>query len=214
METPDEARAELIRQRVELEAELLQPRFQVAEMPLNVRRAAAELKVADGFKVGLLRSASKEEGSWICMAIDDKGRPLNPSAAEPATVAPAATQSAPPTISAQPAPQMKKPRVRLDEALRGYFAFIQTDNAARHVGNKLSMLRRFLGGHRAEQFADDDDAVARARRLKNAAKPFFAGEFLDELTPTLLQDFFNDLNVVKKTMRHYREFFHTFSSTA
>lgn len=35
---------------------------------------AAELKVADGFKVELLRSASKEEGSWICMAIDDKGR--------------------------------------------------------------------------------------------------------------------------------------------
>lgn len=35
---------------------------------------AEELTVAPGFKVELLKSASKEEGSWISMAIDGKGR--------------------------------------------------------------------------------------------------------------------------------------------
>src|SRR5688572_33395236 len=35
---------------------------------------ASELKVADGFKVELLRSASKDEGSWVSMAVDAKGR--------------------------------------------------------------------------------------------------------------------------------------------
>jgi putative heme-binding domain-containing protein len=32
------------------------------------------IKVADGFKVELLRSAEPSEGSWICMTFDDKGR--------------------------------------------------------------------------------------------------------------------------------------------
>jgi putative heme-binding domain-containing protein len=32
------------------------------------------IKVPDGFKVELLHSASPEEGSWICMTFDDKGR--------------------------------------------------------------------------------------------------------------------------------------------
>ncbi len=35
---------------------------------------AEELTLAPGFKAELLKSASKEEGSWICMAIDGKGR--------------------------------------------------------------------------------------------------------------------------------------------
>jgi putative heme-binding domain-containing protein len=35
---------------------------------------AEELKVAAGFKVELLKSAAQEEGSWVSMAIDDKGR--------------------------------------------------------------------------------------------------------------------------------------------
>jgi putative heme-binding domain-containing protein len=35
---------------------------------------AEELKVAAGFKVELLKSATQEEGSWVSMAIDDKGR--------------------------------------------------------------------------------------------------------------------------------------------
>lgn len=35
---------------------------------------ADSLKVADGFKVELLHSAATNEGSWICMTFDDKGR--------------------------------------------------------------------------------------------------------------------------------------------
>ncbi len=36
--------------------------------------AAETLKVTDGFRVELLRSAEPDEGSWICMAFDDRGR--------------------------------------------------------------------------------------------------------------------------------------------
>ncbi|MBI3417544.1 MAG: c-type cytochrome [Verrucomicrobia bacterium] len=35
---------------------------------------ASELKVPDGFKIELLHSTTVEEGSWICLAIDPKGR--------------------------------------------------------------------------------------------------------------------------------------------
>ena len=35
---------------------------------------AESLKVADGFKVDLLRSAQPDEGSWVSMTVDDKGR--------------------------------------------------------------------------------------------------------------------------------------------
>ena len=36
------------------------------------------------------------------------------------------------------------------------------------------------------------------------------GEFLDETTPALLQEFMESLPVSTKTKRHYREFFHHF----
>ena len=42
--------------------------------PAGQATPAAGLTVVDGFKVELLHSASKEEGSWISMAIDAKGR--------------------------------------------------------------------------------------------------------------------------------------------
>ncbi|MEO6785109.1 MAG: hypothetical protein ABI318_03160, partial [Chthoniobacteraceae bacterium] len=43
-----------------------------------------QIKVAPGFKVELLREASAAEGSWICMAQDDKGRLyLSPQGAVP-----------------------------------------------------------------------------------------------------------------------------------
>ena len=34
----------------------------------------SSIKVAEGFKIELLRSAAAEEGSWVCMTIDSKGR--------------------------------------------------------------------------------------------------------------------------------------------
>ncbi len=40
----------------------------------NAATPAEELTVAPGFKVELLKSAAKEEGSWVSMAIDDQGR--------------------------------------------------------------------------------------------------------------------------------------------
>jgi len=40
----------------------------------KVATPAESLKTLPGFRVELLRSAGTNEGSWICMAIDDKGR--------------------------------------------------------------------------------------------------------------------------------------------
>ena len=45
---------------------------------------ASEIQVAPGFKVELLKSASEREGSWVSMAIDEKGRLyLSPQAKAP-----------------------------------------------------------------------------------------------------------------------------------
>jgi len=44
-----------------------------AEKP-TAATPAEELTVAPGFKVELLKSAVKEEGSWVSMAVDEKGR--------------------------------------------------------------------------------------------------------------------------------------------
>src|SRR5437867_4294437 len=47
---------------------------------LTVRASAAsatpadQLKVLPGFQVQLLHSAAADEGSWICMTVDPKGR--------------------------------------------------------------------------------------------------------------------------------------------
>lgn len=44
------------------------------DAPVPVATPADQLKVPEGFKVELLRSAMKAEGSWVSMAIDEKGR--------------------------------------------------------------------------------------------------------------------------------------------
>ena len=50
----------------------VQPWGDVLATPLAT--AADKLTVLSGFKVELLRSAERGEGSWVCMAIDPKGR--------------------------------------------------------------------------------------------------------------------------------------------
>src|SRR5689334_7166148 len=40
----------------------------------HLATSAESLTVAPGFKVELLHSAERNEGSWICMAVDNKGR--------------------------------------------------------------------------------------------------------------------------------------------
>ncbi|EDY21722.1 heme-binding protein [Chthoniobacter flavus Ellin428] len=56
-----------------LSALLLCPILALAETP-PASTPGEELTVPPGFKAELLKSASKDEGSWICMAIDSKGR--------------------------------------------------------------------------------------------------------------------------------------------
>jgi len=171
--TSDKARAELLRQRIELEATLLEPRFRAADIPEPVRKALGAPVIAQ----------------------DTSGQGEIPVAA------PAA--AAPPTA-------LPARRVPMDEALGSYIDFIRAENAFDHVGNKLSILRRFLGTERVEPFVQADNQKLKERRLKTPSKAFFTGEFLDEITPALLQAFFKQLDVSKKTKRHYREFFHHF----
>src|SRR5215831_15133557 len=45
----------------------------------HLATAAESLTVAPGFKVELLHSALKSEGSWICLAVDNKGQIHDPS---------------------------------------------------------------------------------------------------------------------------------------
>ena len=111
-----------------------------------------------------------------------------------------ATSPGPPSL-----PPRTTQRQTLDRALQTYMAHIRSDNAAQHIENKVSILRRFLG----------DEQVAavlgfKKTRGKPAGDAFFKGELLDELTPTLLQEFMEGLPVSTKTKRHYREFFHHF----
>src|SRR5215216_536900 len=53
---------------------ILCPFMASGQTPSTGATPTSELKVAGGFKVELLRSASKDEGSWVCMAVDAKGR--------------------------------------------------------------------------------------------------------------------------------------------
>jgi len=111
--THDPARAELLRERLELEIALLDPRFQAVEVPEGVRR--------------LIPAQSLSEAS---------DQQLGPQ--------PAAQQ----VLTALP-PQVA--RVPFDEAITAYLNFIRTENAPRHVENKISMLRRFVGSERVER---------------------------------------------------------------
>ena len=101
-------------------------------------------------------------------------------------------------------------RVRLNDALSAYFKAIGEKNADHHANNKLSILRQFIGTERTEQFVQNNTPEQSARRLKKTIKAFFTGEFVDEITPLLLLEFFQQLTVSTVTKRHYREFFHSF----
>lgn len=57
-------------------------------------------------------------------------------------------------------------RVRVDEAVIAYINFIRIDNAPRHVENKISMLRRFIGSERTEKIAQSAKPAPVARRFK------------------------------------------------
>jgi hypothetical protein len=50
----------------------------------------------------------------------------------------------------------------------------------------------------------------RGRSLWESVPPYFTGERLDEIGPTLLQGFVEQLTPATKTKRHYREVFDDF----
>ena len=96
LETHDPARAELLRQRIECEVALRDPRFGAADIPPRLRRTI---------------------DSW------NHERPASPMDAK--ETSPAITAAPPASASTPTSPTT---RVAVDEALRGYFDFIRTDN--------------------------------------------------------------------------------------
>jgi len=178
LETTDPARAELLRQRLDLEVALLAPRFQAAEIPPGLHRALG---------LGSLNEA-----------------PIAANTRNSILAAPAI-----------PAPVIAPPpkRTSVDDAVAAYLRFIAAENAPLHVANKVSILRRFIGAERVERAGGP--VKTKRRRLKNGETipdppPFFTGTHVDEITPVLVQSFFEGLGVSRKTMRHYREMFHHF----
>lgn len=92
-----------------------------------------------------------------------------------------------------------------------YLRFVRSENASAHVSNKVSMFRRFLGDQRLEAFGGPAKVKDCGRRTTpkeaKAAKPFFSGTYLDEITTVLVQKFIEGLGVGRDTMRHYRQCF-------
>lgn len=176
LETTDEARAELLRQRLDLEVALREPRFQAAEIPARVREVLGNVALV-GVPAGLPVSSIQR-------------------------------------VQVPPAPVLPVPkRTTVDEAVAAYLRFIKTENAKLHVANKVSIFRRFIGAERLEKAGGP--VKTKRRRQEGGGhvpdpEPFFTGTFLDEITPVLVQNFFESLGVSRKTLRHYREAFHHF----
>jgi integrase len=102
----------------------------------------------------------------------------------------------------------------VNEAVAAYLKFISAENAAPHVANKVSILRRFLGAARVESLGGP--AKTKRKRLKGGKthvpdpRPFFTGQHMHELTPAVLQNFIEEAGLGRVSMRHYRTFFHHF----
>ena len=176
LDTSDSARAELMRQRIEIESALLHPSVRSIELPDALRE-----------KLGLTN---------------------------PVTVPVTAPLQPEPALSLGVVPTVPANRITVDEAVAAYLRYIAAENAELHIANKVSMLRRFIGAPRVEKLG----GPGRVKRLRAKdgkghlpePPPFFEGEFLDEITVRIVQDFLDGLQIGPKTKRHYREFFHHF----
>ncbi|MEI6561599.1 MAG: site-specific integrase [Verrucomicrobiota bacterium] len=177
LQTQDEAKAELLCQRIALEVALQEPRFQAAQLPDSIWREIAFF------------DRPREQGSELL--------------AFPSTEAPT-----PHPGQAQTQKLLK--RMPVEDAVKDYLNYIRADNAPRHVENKISMFRRFLGSERVEKILLTMP-THREKKFKGVeSKAFFSGIFLDEITAPLVQRFIETLPVIQKTKRHYREMFHHF----
>jgi hypothetical protein len=171
LETHDRARAELLRERLELHAALCDPRFKACAIPERVRTALGIDSVPH-------KGAVKVE------------------------------LSAPPPVPLIAAAGGK--RTTVDDAVKTYLRYISVDNAPPHVANKISMLRRFIGDNRVEKAGGPARPKLKKGKKPKVAEPFFKGEFLDEITPVVIQEFIEGLGLSRVSMRHYREFFSHF----
>lgn len=119
-----------------------------------------------------------------------------------------------PPVSAQaaePGPFNSKPRVKIPEAIRGYYAHVRESNQPRWVSVKVKVLRVLFG----------DRPVAEATGESFAKTPpeagFFRGTALEEISSTLLAELVAARTArdgvspaSEKTKRHYREVLHDF----
>lgn len=127
--------------------------------------------------------------------------------AEPARIKPSAPA---PATNAPPPATVAAPDAKIDNALKAYLDFIRIENSPHHVAGKLSMMRRFFGTKRIDALAGLPNPRRNGQGPGEIHFPFFRGDSIRELTASLVQSFMAQLDVSKKTKRHYREFFHHF----
>ncbi len=172
LDTADEAKAELLRERIDHEVALLDPRYEAVELPPRVREI---------------------------VPTGSHGRALTVPHSQSTAISPEI-----PTMTTFGSGRS------LDEALKAYVDFIRIENAAHHVANKFSILRRFFGSARIARAGGQLKATPRNANATPQQQPFFVGGKVHEIGPALVQRFIEQLSVSTKTKRHYREVFHHF----
>jgi len=181
LETSDPARAELLKEKIELAVALQQPRFRAVEIPKGIQAQLEPHSDVPRFET-YEPAALQVRGNQPSLRV----QPLN-------------------TIQV---PQLQKV-VTIEEAVAAYFSHVKSENAPMHYQNKVSHFRRFLGRKRMDDILGPTPN-GRPECSRGVTKGYFKGEFLHEITSTVLQAFFDSMKVGDKTKRHFRQCFHHF----
>lgn len=180
LETGDPSRAELLRQKIELEVGLLDPRFQTMSLPERIR---AELTPGASVAAAIAAVPPVPVPSPALTAPN----PVPAPARARVTIEEAARCYLD-YIASENAPETRANKISM---LR---RFLGPKRAESIVGPSKSTER--FGKHRP--------------KIGCGANVAFEGTYLDEVSAAVVQQFIARLGVKKKTQRHYREFFHQF----
>ena len=69
-----------------------------------------------------------------------------------------------------------------------YLNYVRTDSSSKHFANKVSMMRRFFGEARVEAAGGPAKSLGNtlSKTGGNLAKVLFSGDFVEEITATLV----------------------------
>jgi len=93
------------------------------------------------------------------------------------------SKPSPPHIIVLDSPRVPKARLKMTDAVSLYLGHIKSENNMHHVDGKISMLRQLLGPELLP--------YKRTPLGKIAAKGFFTGQYVDELSAEIVLKFLN-----------------------